>query len=117
MEEHYQRAFKLSFTYGYGCCVFKHDICGDQPEVPYCMLDSPNFLSPKCFVSLRCPHVSTSSKDANVGVHRREVAEELERGAPVGDLNGTSLVPLFLLLSTISIVVPIWSLGHILSCN
>ena len=90
MEEDYQRALESSFTYGYGCCVFKHDICGDQLEVLDCMPDSQNFLSPECFASLRCPPISTFFEDAAVGVHCREVAEEPERGAPVGDLNGTS---------------------------
>ena len=52
MKEDYQRALELPFTYGYGCCVFKRDIHGDQPEVPDCMSGSPNFLSPKWFASL-----------------------------------------------------------------
>ena len=43
----------------------------------------------KRFAGLKCPPVSASSKDAAVGVHSREVAEEPEKGAPVGDLNGT----------------------------
>ena len=55
MEEDDHRALELSFTYGYGGCVFKHNIYGDQLEIPDCMPDSPNFLSPECFVSLRCP--------------------------------------------------------------
>ena len=63
MEEDYQRDLEPSFTNGYGCCVFKHEIYGgpdcmpngDQPEVSNCMPDSPNFLSLECFASLRCP--------------------------------------------------------------
>ena len=31
MEEDCQKALELIFSYGYGCCVFKHNICGDQP--------------------------------------------------------------------------------------
>ena len=69
MEEDYQRALELSFTYGYGRCVFKHDIYGDQLEVPDCTPDSPNFLSPKCFASLRCPLVSAFS-EAEVAAQR-----------------------------------------------
>ena len=34
MEEDYQKALELIFAYGYGCCMFKHNICDDQPEVP-----------------------------------------------------------------------------------
>ena len=46
MEGDYQKALELFFAYVYGSYVFKHDICGVQPEVPDCMFDSPNFLSP-----------------------------------------------------------------------
>ena len=88
--EDYQKALELFFAYGYGCCVFKQDICGDQPEVPYGMPNSSNFLPPECFASPRCPPISTSYEDVVAEVHCREVAEEPERGAPVGDLNGTS---------------------------
>ena len=59
------------------------------------------------------PPVSASSENVDVWVHRREVAEEPERGAPVGDLNGTSKVPLFLLLSNFSVMGPVWSVGYI----
>ena len=29
MEEDYQKALELIFAYGYRCCMFKHNICGD----------------------------------------------------------------------------------------
>ena len=29
MEEDYQKALEVIFSYNYGCCVFKHNICGD----------------------------------------------------------------------------------------
>ena len=29
MEEDYQKAMELIFSYVYGCCAFKHNICGD----------------------------------------------------------------------------------------
>ena len=29
MEEDYQKALELIFAYGCGCCMFKHNICGD----------------------------------------------------------------------------------------
>ena len=29
MEEDYQKALESIFSYGYGCCAFKHNICGD----------------------------------------------------------------------------------------
>ena len=33
MEEEYQKAMEVIIAYGCGCCVFKHNICGDHPEV------------------------------------------------------------------------------------
>ena len=95
MEEDYRRALELSFTCGYGRCVSKQGICGDQLEVPDCTPNSPNFLSPKCFASLRCSPVLASSEGVVAEVHLREVVEESGRGTPLGDLNGH---PLFLLL-------------------
>ena len=80
--EDYQKALELFFAYGYGCCVSKHAICGDQPKVPDSMPDSSNFLPPKCLVSPSCLLVPVLFEDATAGVHCREVAEELERGPP-----------------------------------
>ena len=54
-EEEYQKALEVIFAYGYGCCVFKHNICGDHPEVPKGMLDSAHSLPPEFFMNLRCP--------------------------------------------------------------
>ena len=121
MEEDYQRALELSFTYGYGRCVLKHNICEDQLEIPDCTPDSPNFLSPEFFASLRCPPILASYEDAAAGVHRREVAEESSRGATLGDLNGhpLSFFPFFfcngpnvatLILPHFSEVASIWPL-------
>ena len=93
------------------------------------MPDSLNFLSLECFASLWCPPVSASFEDAAAGVHRREVAEELGRGAPLADLNGTSTFSsslsffrngpniVALLLPSFSIMALIWLLRHISSCN
>ena len=33
MKEEYQKALEVIFAYGYSCCVFKHNIYGDRPEV------------------------------------------------------------------------------------
>ena len=62
MEEDYQKALKVIFIYGYGCCVFKHNICGDQPEVQDGMLDSSNLLPLECFTNPRCPPAPTATK-------------------------------------------------------
>ena len=57
MEEDYHKALELIFSYGYGCCVFKHNICGDQPEVLDGMPDSFDPLPPKFFMNPRCPPI------------------------------------------------------------
>ena len=54
MEEDYQKAFELIFFYGYRCCMFKHNIRGDQQEVPDGMLDSSDPLHPEFFMNPRC---------------------------------------------------------------
>ena len=62
MEEDYQKALDLIFSYGYGCCAFKHRICGDQLEIPNGMLDFANPLPPEFFVNLRCPQPQQPSR-------------------------------------------------------
>ena len=46
MEEEYQKALDVIFAYGYECCVVKHNIYGDHPEVLEGMLVSSDPLSP-----------------------------------------------------------------------
>ena len=55
MEEDYRKALLLIFVYGYGCYVFKHNICGDQPEVSNGMPDSSDLFPPEFFPNLGCP--------------------------------------------------------------
>ena len=40
MEEDYEKALELIFAYVYGCCMFKQNIYGDQPEASNDMPDS-----------------------------------------------------------------------------
>ena len=54
IEEEYQKVMEVIFVYGYGCCVFKHNISGDRPEVPKVMPDSANPLPPEFFVNPGC---------------------------------------------------------------
>ena len=53
MEEDYQKILELIFSYGYGCCAFKHNIYGDQPGIPEGMPDSADPLPPEFLVNLR----------------------------------------------------------------
>ena len=85
MEEDYQKALEVIFSYGYGCCVFKHNICGDPPEVPNGMPDSSDPLPPKFFVSHRCPPVQATIEDTTVEEHPSEVAKEPEENASTRD--------------------------------
>ena len=76
---------EVIFAYSYGCCVFKHNICGDQPKVLDGMPDSSDPLPPKFFVSSMCPLVLVATEDTTVEAHLSEVAKELEENASVGD--------------------------------
>ena len=51
MEEDYQKALELIFAYGYGCCMLKHNICGDQPKVPNDMPNPSYSLPPYFFMN------------------------------------------------------------------
>ena len=66
MEKDCHRALDPSFTYGCGSCVFKHNICGDQLEVPDCMFDSPDFLSLECLATLRCPPMMSAQNTHHI---------------------------------------------------
>ena len=55
MEEDYQKALEVIFSYHYGCCVFKDNIYGDRPEVSDGMPDSFDLLSLEVFFTPKCP--------------------------------------------------------------
>ena len=63
MEEDYQKALEVIFAYDYGCCTFKDNICGDQPEVLEGIPNSSDQLQPEFFVSPKCPLVPTATDD------------------------------------------------------
>ena len=44
MTKDYQGSLDLIFAYGYGCCAFKDNICGNRPNIPYGMPNSSNPL-------------------------------------------------------------------------
>ena len=68
-EEDYQKALELIFAYGYGCCMFKHNISVDQLEVPDGMLDSSYPLPPEFFVNPNCPLALTATKATTTEAH------------------------------------------------
>ena len=85
MEEEYQKALEVIFAYGYGCCVFKYNICGDQPDVLDGMLDSVDPLSPEFFMSPKCPSAQATTEDTTVEACPGAVAKEPEENTFVGD--------------------------------
>ena len=80
-EEDYQKALELIFSYGYGCCVFKHNICGDQPEVPDGMPNSSDPLPLEFFANPRCPLAPTTTKVTAAKVDQSEATKEPEKSA------------------------------------
>ena len=55
LEKAYEEGFDVIFNYGYGCCAFAHNICGNQPEVLDGMPDTSKPLPPGLFINPRCP--------------------------------------------------------------
>ena len=71
MEEAFDADFDMIFNYGYGCCVFAHNICGSELMVPDGMSDTSKLLPPKFFISPRFPpsvalRVHTADPDVDV---------------------------------------------------
>ena len=52
------------FNYGYGCCVFMHNICRSKPHIPDGMLDSSVPLTSEFFANPRCPPSISSAAPA-----------------------------------------------------
>ena len=59
MEAEFDASDDMLFNYGYGCCVFTHNICGSKPQIPDGMPDPSVPLTLEFFANTRCP-LSTS---------------------------------------------------------
>ena len=79
MEEDYQGSLDLIFSYHYGCCTFKNNICGDRLDIPDDMPDSSNPLPPEFFDNSRCPLALVIDK---------AIDAEVSQGGAVGDSEG-----------------------------
>ena len=55
MEAEFDSISDALFNYGYGCCVFMHNICGSRPHIPDGMPDPSISLTPEFFPNPRCP--------------------------------------------------------------
>ena len=76
MEEDYKKALEQIFSYCYGCCAFKHNICGDLPRILDGMPNSTDPLPPEFFVNPGCPPTLTAIKAKAAEVHLGEVAKD-----------------------------------------
>ena len=79
MEEDYQKALELIFANGYGGCVYKHNIRGDQLDVPDDMPDSSNPLPLEFFANPRCFPAPTTTGVVETEVDLNEAAKEPEK--------------------------------------
>ena len=55
MEAEFNSRGDVLFNYGYGCCVFTHNICGSKPHIPEGMPNPSVPLTPDFFANPRCP--------------------------------------------------------------
>ena len=55
MEAEFDVSGDTLFNYGYGCCVFTHNICGSKPQISDGMPDPSVPLTPEFFANPRCP--------------------------------------------------------------
>ena len=76
MEEKYHKALEVIFAYGYGCCVFKHNISEDHPEVPDSMPDSADPLPSDFFANPGYPPVQEVAKATRTKTPPSETAKE-----------------------------------------
>ena len=60
MEVEFDARGDTLFNYGYGCCVFTHNICGRKPQIPNGMPDPSVLLTPEFFANPRCPPITSS---------------------------------------------------------
>ena len=86
MVEDYQKSLEKIFTYGYGCCVFKHGIRGDRSRIPDVIPDSADLFSPEFFVNLGCPSAPTADKAKAVKVYPVGTTKDLMEGVVAEEL-------------------------------
>ena len=98
MEEDYQKALELIFAYDYECCMFKHNICGDQSEVPGGMPDSSDPLPPEFFMNLSAPRPQQPLRPYKPRCIKAKGQRNLRGVLPLGikdDLSLSFFSPLF----------------------
>ena len=73
------------FNYGYGCFIFKHNICGSKPQITDGMPDPSVPLTPESYANPRCPPGTSVAAPAldPVAVSREDRSENSP--AAIGD--------------------------------
>ena len=64
MEAEFDASGDTLFNYGYGCCVFTHNIRGSKPQIPDGMPNPSVPLTPKFIANPRCPPGTTTAAPA-----------------------------------------------------
>ena len=80
MEKDYQKSLEFIFSYGYGCCEFKHSIGKNQLEIPDGMPDSADPFPLEFFVNPRCPPAPTTVEVKAIEKDLGEVGKDPEEG-------------------------------------
>ena len=77
MEAEFDSNGDALLNYGYGCCVFTHNICGSKPQIPDGMPDPSIPLTPEFFANPRCPPSTSAAAPAldPVAVSREDRSE------------------------------------------
>ena len=88
IEKEYQKGLEVIFAYGYGCCVFKHNICGYHPEVLEGMPDSFDLLLLEFFVNPSCPPVQAAAEATTTNASSSEAVKESMEVAAAEDQSG-----------------------------
>ena len=64
MEAEFDSSSDVLFNYGYGCCVFTHNIYGSKPQIPDGMSNPSIPLTPEFFANPRCPPGTSAAAPA-----------------------------------------------------
>ena len=64
MEAEFDSSGDVLFNYGYGCCIFTHNICGSKPQIPEGMQDPSVSLTLEFFANPRYPPSISSAVPA-----------------------------------------------------
>ena len=64
MEAEFDASGDTLFNYGYGCCIFMHNICRSKPQIPDGMPDPSVPLTSEFFANPRCPLSISSAAPA-----------------------------------------------------